>query len=30
MLQGATLAGTVHTADAKDAVVGRFTLRYTE
>ncbi|HEY7512345.1 MAG TPA: IPT/TIG domain-containing protein [Vicinamibacteria bacterium] len=29
-LQGATLAGTVHTADAKDAVVGRFTLRYTE
>jgi hypothetical protein len=29
-LQGATLAGTIHTADAKAAAIGRFTLRYTE
>jgi hypothetical protein len=29
-LEGATLAGTIHSADARDAVLGRFTLRYTE
>jgi hypothetical protein len=29
-LQGATLAGTIHAADAKEAVVGRFTLRYVQ
>jgi hypothetical protein len=29
-LQGATLAGTVHSGDAKESVIGRFTLRYTE
>jgi FHA domain-containing protein/IPT/TIG domain-containing protein len=29
-LQGATLTGTIHAADAKDLQVGRFTLRYTE
>jgi hypothetical protein len=29
-LQGATLSGTIHAADAQDLQVGRFTLRYTE
>jgi hypothetical protein len=29
-LEGATLAGTIHAADATAPVVGRFTLRYTE
>jgi hypothetical protein len=29
-LQGGTLAGTIHAADAREPVVGRFTLRYTE
>lgn len=29
-LEGATLAGTIHAADASAPVVGRFTLRYTE
>jgi hypothetical protein len=29
-LEGATLAGTIHAADAREPVIGRFTLRYTE